>query len=53
MSKILSIVWYKVLPPVFGGQKGIAGFNKHLAKHHPLVCLCSSTFRRPRSLNLI
>ena len=41
MDKILSIVWYKVLPPVFGGQKGIAGFNKHLAKHHPLVCLCS------------
>lgn len=41
MEKILSIVWYKVLPPVFGGQKGIAGFNKHLAKHHPLVCICS------------
>jgi hypothetical protein len=41
MVKILSIVWYKVLPPVFGGQKGIAGFNKQLAKHHPLVCLCS------------
>ncbi len=41
MEKILSIVWYKVLPPVFGGQKGIAHFNKELAKHAELVCLCS------------
>ena len=41
MEKILSIVWYKVLPPVFGGQKVIAGFNKYLARHHQLVCLCS------------
>jgi glycosyltransferase involved in cell wall biosynthesis len=41
VKKILSIVWYKVLPPVFGGQKGIAHFNKHLAWHIPLVCLCS------------
>ena len=40
--KIISIVWYKVLPPKFGGQKGIACFNQELAKHHPLVCLCSS-----------
>lgn len=39
--KIISIVWYKVLPPVFGGQKGIADFNNHLSKQHPLVCLCS------------
>ncbi len=41
MEKILSIVWYKVLPPVFGGQKGIAHFIKELAKHSDLVCLCS------------
>lgn len=41
MEKILSIVWYKIMPPLFGGQRAIAGFNKHLAKHHPLVCLCS------------
>jgi glycosyltransferase involved in cell wall biosynthesis len=41
VEKLLSIVWYKVLPPVFGGQKGIAGFNKHLSMHRPLVCLCS------------
>ncbi len=41
MKKILSIVWYKVLPPVFGGQKGIAGFNHELSLHHSLVCMCS------------
>ncbi|HEX7905086.1 MAG TPA: glycosyltransferase [Chitinophagaceae bacterium] len=40
--KIISIVWYKVLPPKFGGQKGIACFNNELAKHHPLVCLCAA-----------
>lgn len=40
--KILSIVWYKVLPAKFGGQKGIACFNKHLSEHFPVVCLCSS-----------
>ncbi len=42
MEKILSIVWYKVLPAVFGGQKGIASFNQHLAEHFPLTCLCSA-----------
>ncbi len=41
MEKVLSIVWSKVLPPVFGGQKGIAHFNEELAKHFDLVCLCS------------
>jgi polysaccharide biosynthesis protein PslH len=41
LKKILSIVWYKVLPPDFGGQKGIALFNKYLSNHIPLVCLCS------------
>lgn len=39
--KIVSIVWYKVLPPVFGGQKGIAGFNQQLGKLVSLTCLCS------------
>lgn len=39
--KILSIVWYKVLPPRYGGQKGIAVFQKYLARHAPLTCLCS------------
>lgn len=39
--RILSIVWYKVLPAKFGGQKGIACFLHHLAKHAELDCLCS------------
>lgn len=39
--RILSIVWYKVLPARFGGQKGIAHFNQALGKLFPLVCLCS------------
>lgn len=40
--KILSIVWYKVLPPKFGGQKGIAHFNQALAAYSALTCVCSS-----------
>ena len=39
--KVLSIAWYKVLPPRYGGQKGIANFNKCLARHFPLTFLCS------------
>jgi glycosyltransferase involved in cell wall biosynthesis len=41
MARILSVVWYKILPAQFGGQKGIAEFNEHLAEHHTLYCLCS------------
>lgn len=54
MTTILSLVWYKVYPPRFGGQKGIAHFNRHLAKHAELVCLCSgdnSTDESYRVLN--
>lgn len=40
--KVLSIVWYKVLPPEYGGQKGIALFNKYLSQQQPLVCVCSA-----------
>jgi polysaccharide biosynthesis protein PslH len=39
--KIMSLVWYKVLPAHFGGQKGIANFNEALGKHFPLFCVCS------------
>jgi polysaccharide biosynthesis protein PslH len=39
---LLSLVWYRVLPAHFGGQKGIALFNKYLARHHRLSCLCSN-----------
>jgi glycosyltransferase involved in cell wall biosynthesis len=42
MANILSLVWYKVLPAQFGGQKGIALFNHHVGKHHHIICLCSS-----------
>src|SRR5439155_18936160 len=41
MSKILSIAWYKVLPPKYGGQKGIILFTKYLAELHEVVFLCS------------
>lgn len=41
MMRILSIAWYKVLPPRFGGQKGITLFTKYLSKCIPLVLLCS------------
>lgn len=39
--RILSVVWYKVLPPKFGGQKGVALFNEYLGRLTPLACLCS------------
>jgi polysaccharide biosynthesis protein PslH len=41
MQKILSLVWFKIYPPYFGGQKGIAFFNKELAKYFAVDCLCS------------
>jgi glycosyltransferase involved in cell wall biosynthesis len=37
----MSLVWYKVLPPVFGGQKGVAYFNEALGNVANLVCVCS------------
>lgn len=39
--RVLSVVWYKVLPPLFGGQKGVALFNEYLGRLVPLTCLCS------------
>ena len=41
MNNFLSIVWYRVLPPEYGGQKGIAHFNHYLGKKVALTCLCS------------
>ncbi|MDP4263885.1 MAG: glycosyltransferase family 4 protein [Bacteroidota bacterium] len=41
MKNFLSVVWYRVLPPAYGGQKGIALFNQYLGKKVPLTCLCS------------
>jgi len=45
MSKILSVVWYKILPAKYGGQKGIALFTKYLAQCHEVVLLCSKNNR--------
>ena len=39
--RILSVVWFKVLPAKYGGQKGTALFNKYLGQHADLTCLCS------------
>jgi glycosyltransferase involved in cell wall biosynthesis len=41
MNNFLSIVWYRVLPPAYGGQKGIAHFNHFLGNKVRLSCLCS------------
>ncbi len=41
MDNILSVVWYKVLPAQFGGQKGIAQFNDYLSGHFKVTCICS------------
>jgi hypothetical protein len=45
MARILSVVWYKVLPAEYGGQKGIAHFNEHLGFRHEIHCLCSKDNR--------
>jgi len=37
--KVLSLVSYKFLPPDMGGQKGIAFFNRYLAKKLDLLCV--------------
>lgn len=39
--KVLSLVWFKIYPAVFGGQKGVALFNKYLGQQVELDCLCS------------
>ncbi|WP_207896542.1 glycosyltransferase family 4 protein [Flaviaesturariibacter flavus] len=40
--KLLSIVWFNVLPARFGGQKGTALFNEYLGRQAELVCLCAN-----------
>jgi glycosyltransferase involved in cell wall biosynthesis len=42
MTKLLSVVWYKVLPAQFGGQKGIAEFNDAMSEFFHVTCICSS-----------
>jgi polysaccharide biosynthesis protein PslH len=51
MEKTLSVVWYKVLPAKYGGQKGIALFNKYLSREIELFCLCSKNNEEPGELN--
>lgn len=51
MAKVLSIAWYKVLPPKYGGQKGIACFNEYLGRKTSLTCLCSKNNESTRSLS--
>lgn len=40
--KIISLVWYKILPAQFGGQQTIAAFNNTLGKEVEIICLCSN-----------
>jgi polysaccharide biosynthesis protein PslH len=39
--RLVSVVWYKVFPPVFGGQKGVAEFLLALSKHLNIYLVCS------------
>jgi glycosyltransferase involved in cell wall biosynthesis len=39
--KIAALVWYKIFPAKYGGQKVIAAFQAALAKRFPIVCICS------------
>jgi glycosyltransferase involved in cell wall biosynthesis len=48
MDKMLSVVWFKIYPPHFGGQKGIALFNKHLSDRFEVDCLCSKNNERTK-----
>ncbi len=40
--RLLSVVWFTVFPPKFGGQKAVSLFNAYLSKYVPLLCLCSN-----------
>jgi glycosyltransferase involved in cell wall biosynthesis len=40
-ADIVSIVWFRIFPPRFGGQKGIALFTKYLSDCFRINCLCS------------
>jgi glycosyltransferase involved in cell wall biosynthesis len=39
--KIVSLVWFKIFPAKYGGQKGIALFLKHLSAYFEITCICS------------
>lgn len=48
MSKLISVVWYKVFPAEFGGQKGVAEFTQYLSRLIPLhiICAHNNTFQK-------
>jgi glycosyltransferase involved in cell wall biosynthesis len=41
MTRVLSLIWYKVFPAQFGGQKGIAEFTQYLSRFVEVHVLCS------------
>ena len=41
-ADIVSIVWFKIFPARFGGQKGIALFTRYLSQYFRIICLCSN-----------
>jgi len=41
--RIASLVSYRIFPPVMGGQRGIALFNKYLGKELSLICLTTKS----------
>ena len=41
MTRVLSLIWYKVFPAQFGGQKGIAEFTQYLSRFVDVHVLCS------------
>jgi len=41
--RIASLVSYKIFPTVMGGQRGIALFNKYLAKEIELICITTKS----------
>lgn len=47
--KLLSLVSYKFLPPDMGGQKGIAFFNRYLAKKTGLLCVTTQENNKTES----
>lgn len=50
--KIVSLVWFKVFPPKFGGQKGIVHFEEELANYFDITCICSSDNELPEHAHL-
>lgn len=49
--RILSIVWFNVLPAKYGGQKGTANFNKYLANYSELTVLAAKSNKTDEKLN--